>query len=66
MSASPNWRYRPVVAGAQRRPVSGMIERSGSAPIIAGASEDPVPRSPVKPQGPPPGSAFPAITCLHR
>jgi hypothetical protein len=28
-----------------------MTERSGSATIIAGAAEDPVPRSPVKPQG---------------
>jgi hypothetical protein len=44
----------------------GMTERSGSATIIAGAAEDPVPRSPVKPEGRPPGSAFPAITCLHR
>jgi hypothetical protein len=43
-----------------------MTERSDSAAIIAGAAEDPAPRSPVKPQASPPGPALSVITCLHR
>ena len=41
-----------VPIGSSSEPLGGMTERSGSATIIAGAAEDPVPRSGVKPQEP--------------
>jgi hypothetical protein len=43
-----------------------MTERSDSAAIIAGAAEEPAPRSPVKSQASAIRAAFSAVTYLHR